>query len=255
MRSTRSPVSASFLWVSITGRPAPTVASKRIVRPASAAVVSRCSYDCPRSGQRPLVGQHDVEAAAERGQQHRAGLVAGHVHQHRPRHGVARHEGQRVGGGGRRAADGGQHAAGVLGLGQLSQSRQRQPAGVEHVAGAIEQADDAHRVALGRLGHQLGKRPADAAEAEQHDVGGRPGRRPAAADLRELERGVHLAGGLGGVFGGDDERDVALRRALGDGDDVDAAGLERGEDPGGDARACRPCRRRPRRSPPARAAR
>ena len=52
---------------------------------------------------------------------------------------------------------------------------------------------------VGRRGDLVGQRAADAAEAEQHDVGARARRRPAAADLRELERGVDAARGFGGV--------------------------------------------------------
>ena len=173
---------------------------------------------------------------AERGAQQVAGFLARDVDDHRPRDGVAGHHRQRLGGRGRTPAERRQQFAAVLLARQLRQPPARDAARLEDVAGAIEQSDDAHLPAAVRRANLIRERAADAAEAEEHDVGARRGWRASAADLRQLERGVDASRGFRRLVGRDGERDVALRRSLRDRDDVDAARRERREDARGDAR-------------------
>ena len=143
--------------------------------------------------------------------------------------------GQRVGGVAALAAERRQELARVLLTRELEQARARNAARLEEVARSIEQAHDANLRAAIRRRDLIGQRAAHAAEAEQHHVRAPRRNRPSAANLRQLKRRVHAARGLGRVAFGDDERDVALRRALGDRHDADAGRVERREHARGNA--------------------
>ena len=225
MRSTRSPVSTSLWYVSMIGRPAPTVASYLTLRAAVAdgaeqrrrsAPTSRPAASCWRARRRSR------GRARSRSRSPVSSLVTSTTTGRDtawPAMNVSASARGR-----RRAAERREQRAGVLLARQVEQPAAREAARLEDVAGAIEQADDAHRRlcrsarrsdrrARGRRGRSRAARRRCAASAAA----------PSAADLRELKRRVDAARRLGGIVAVDDERDVALGRSLRDRDDVDAA--------------------------------
>ena len=186
-----------------------------------------------------LVGEHEVEPVAEGRVQQVARLLGGHVHHHGTRDRVIRDEGEGRGGRSPVAAQRGQHRAAVLAPGEAQQPGPRDAFRLEHVARSVEEAHEPDRRRPVRRRELVGEGAAHPAEAEQHHVGARRLRRPAAADLRELEGGVDTPRRLGRVGRGDHERDVELGGALGDGDHVDAARGQGREHAGRDARSPR----------------
>ena len=138
---------------------------------------------------------------AERGAQQVAGLLARDVDDDRTRDGVARHDVSASAAFAGAATERGEQFAGVLLARQLQQAAARDAPRIEDVARPIEQADDADLALTVGRGDLIGERAADAAEAEEHDVGARRRRGAAAADLRQLKRGVDAARRLGGLIG------------------------------------------------------
>ena len=208
----------------------------------------------PAAGQRPLVGEHQVEALAERLGQQVGGLLGGDVDQHRPRDRVRRDAAERLAGRGRAPA-------------QVARAARRRPcsrasarrARATGRAGRRRSRSGRARRRCGcgrrpvRRGH-LRQRAADAAEAEQHHVGAsacrRPGRRRSCDSWNAPWMRARRLGGLRLV---DDERDVELGGALRDRDHVDAAARRAPRRRAPRCPACRPCRcrpRPPRRRPP-----
>ena len=168
---------------------------------------------------------------AERSAEQVGRVVVRDVDHHRAGHGMPRHQRERIGGRGRLPAERGEQGSRILLFRQREQPAPGDAAGVEHIAGSIEEAHDTDGGAAIRGPNLIGKRAAHPPEPKQHDIGPRRPLRSAAANLRELEGAVHAARRLGGVRRGDRERNVPLGRSLRDGDDIDAAGGERGEDP------------------------
>ena len=132
------------------------------------------------------------------------------------------------------AAERREQRAGVLVACQPEQARAGQASRIEHVAGSIEQADDAD-VAGGGGGDLVRQRAADAAESQQHHVGVSLGDGTATANLRELEGGVYSSRRLWRLRARDDKRNVPFRGSLRDGDHVDATAFKGGEHPSRDA--------------------
>ena len=110
----------------------------------------------------------------------------------------------------------------------------RDAARVEDVAGAVEGGHDPDAAVAG-AGRHAGEGAAHPPEAEEHHVGAALGRL-APPDLRQLERGVDPPRRLRRLPLVDHEGDVELGGALRDGDHVDAARGEGGEDARRDAR-------------------
>ena len=134
-----------------------------------------------------------------------------------------------VGCGRRGAAQRGEQGTAILFSRQLHQPSIRQSLRVEEEAGPVEQSDDTDGWSAVRGGDLIGERATDTAEPEKDDVGKGRGEGPPAANLRELEHRMNAADGFRNVRLANDERDVALGRSLGDGDDVHAGGRERRE--------------------------
>ena len=130
----------------------------------------------------------------------------------------------------------GQEATFVLASRETEQAWAREALGIEDVARAVEEADHADgRVAVARR-ELVGEGAAHSAEAEKDDVPPWRDVGAAAADLRKLEGFVDPPRRFSGPRCRDCEGDVPLRRALGDGHDVDARVREGGEDAGRDPR-------------------
>ena len=170
------------------------------------------------------------------GREHeRRRVVGGHVDQDRDRQRVLRQQRQRVGRGGAPPAARRRPAAcpACLPSDSSRTARAVRPPGVEHEAAGVDGGGQAQlagavlaALAPPPLAQFFAMMPASArpiwpkpSSTTSRCVGARGG---AAADLRELERGVDRALGRRRVLGGDDERDVQLRRPLRDRDDVDA---------------------------------
>ena len=146
-------------------------------------------------GDGALVRQHDVHARCERGFERLGGIVRGDVHEHGIRQRMAGCERDRF----RRrrlptARQFREWRALRFRRAQRGEPPRREAARVEHHAATVDQAHHAqlHGVSL-HLRDQRCEGPADLTEAEQHDVGPGGMARGSAADLRELERGVHGA--------------------------------------------------------------
>ena len=95
----------------------------------------------------------------------------------------------------------GQQGAAILLVREIDQAPARQTARLEYVARPIQKADNAYAALPVRQRDLIGERAPDAPEPKQHDIGGRRALRPAASDLRQLERRMDAAGGFGGVLG------------------------------------------------------
>ena len=187
-----------------------------------------------------------------------SGLVARHVDHDRPRHRVAGHRTSA-----HRRRDAGRppsaERSAPPSFSRVSCSRRRRemPRGSKTYPGSIEQAYDAYqRMAVGRRRDLVGQRAPDAAEprgARRRCAAPRAaGRRRSSTAETRRGRGAPPPRAWSRRHR---ERDVPLRRSLRDRDDVDAACRERREHARGNARRCRPCRRRRPRSRPCRAAR
>ena len=226
IRSTRSPVSTSLWKVSMIGRPAP---DGRLVAHDPARLARRCRAGARSSAHEPASGflfartMSKPWPTAARSRSSVSSLVTSTMH--RPRHGVPGHLVSASAADGGLAAERRQECARILLARQLQQPPAREAARLEHVARAIEQSDHAH----GRL-------PVRSARPSDRRAHGPPGRtrgtrRRCAARRAGRRRRSSTAGtprGRGApprppASAGHGERDVPLRRALRDRDDVDAA--------------------------------
>src|SRR5690606_9226744 len=125
-----------------------------------------------------------------------------------------------------------QGAAGHLVTHELVEAPPGEAGRVEDVAAAVDRANDPKRDAVlpGAREH-AGQRAPDLPEAEEDDVDLVVPDESPAPDAVELEGPVDAPHRGGGVVGVHDDRDVQLRRPLGDGDDADPPGGEGIEDP------------------------
>ena len=222
MRRTRSPLSTSLRCVSRIGRPAPTVASKRMRRPRAAAASSSRAWLAALPGERLLVREHQVEAVAER----RAAADRPSPRRSRPPAPAATPRARRCRPAPRGRRRGGRPAppaacpgpcprpAAAAGGARGRSGRRRSPSG---------RARPTTRSGRGRRpASRSASARAHAAEAEQHHVGAR---RPASGRRRSWRAGTPRGCGAPPPRPrpSHDERDVALRGALGDRDHVDAS--------------------------------
>ncbi len=94
--------------------------------------------------------------------------------------------------------------------GKGRQSLRAEPVGIEHETAPIAHRDHAHEAARLATAEQARELATDLAEAEEHDIHVRRRVSRTAADLVELELGVHRAHRVGRRRVLDDHRDVEL---------------------------------------------